>query len=151
MSVQNHTPLRLRQSADPQSKPLDDQSLSNGRPKEAEPLARSAESVDLAEVREVVEHEPQDEEVKQFVEVKKETPDIPLDVKQAGVQASGTTQFPSYQSIALPLSDDKILVGQNAPITSSLRWLSTLAQFILSQAHLTIKLVHGKATRVFKK
>lgn len=146
MSVQNYTPL-------------DD--LANGQSssaasglsyhKESEPLAPARESVDLSEVQEVVEHEPQDEEVKEFVEVKKDVPEIPEEVKKAGVESTAAVQFPSYQTIQLPLSDDKVIVGQKAPLTSSLRWLSTLAMFILWQAHATLKLIQGKPTRVMKK
>lgn len=144
MSALNYTPL---QEHTPKKYTPD-----HAVPKEAEPLSMSREtSADEAEIQEVVEHTQTDTEVKEFVEVKKETPEIPVEVQKAGVEVTASTQFPSYQSIKLPLSDDQILIGQKAPITSSLRWLATLASFMLSQAHITLTLVQGKATRVLKR
>ncbi len=117
-----------------------------GKPKEAEPIPSKLEKY---EVKEVVEHQPE-EEVRPFAQPRAETIEIPPDLKKIGLQATTTTQFPSYQNIKLPLSDDKIIAGLHQPITSSIRWLATLALYLLRQVHLALKVVHGKVVRVIK-
>ena len=113
--------------------------------KEAEPIA-----AEKFEIKEIVEHEP-DEEVEKFISPRAETIELPPDLKKLGLQTVSTSKFPSYKNITLPLSDEKIVVGQKAPITSSLRWLSTLALYILGQAHLGLKVIHGHVIRVLKR
>lgn len=117
------------------------------KPKEAEPAAATPEKY---EIKEVVEHEPS-EEVKPFVQPKPETIKLPPDLKKIGLQPVTTTQFPTYQNVKLPISDDKVVSGLHAPITSALRWLATLAIYILRQAHLTLKVVGGRVIRVIKR
>lgn len=115
-----------------------------GKPKESEPIPSRPEKY---EVKEVVEHQPE-EEVKPFMQSRAETIEIPPDLKKMGLQPTTTTQFPSYQNIKLPLSDDKIIAGLHQPITSSIRWLATLAIYLLKQVHLVLKVIHGKVVRV---
>lgn len=119
----------------------------SGSSKESEPFVLKQEV--SSEIQEVVEHRPE-EEVSTYVAPRAETIDIPPDLKQFGLQPAATTQFPSYQNIKLPLSDEKIVVGLHAPITSSLRWLATLAIYLLQQAHLGLKTIHGRVIRVIK-
>lgn len=114
--------------------------------KEAE-LPRKNEA---PQVQEIVEHEP-NQEVKPFVSIRPETIKLPSILKQFGLQPASTTSFPSYQNVKLPISDDKVLKGMHAPITSSLRWLATLAMYILLKAHLTLRVAHGKVIRVIKR
>jgi hypothetical protein len=114
-------------------------------PKEVEPIA-----TEKFEIKEVVEHEP-DEETEKFVSPRAETIELPPDLQKLGLQPVSSTKFPSYKNIKLPLSDEKIIVGQKAPITSSLRWLATLALYILGQAHLGLKVIHGHVIRVLKR
>ena len=90
-------------------------------------------------------------DLEQFVEVKQETIKIDPELKKMGLQPMEKTKFKEFQNIKLPLSDDKIAKGLHEPITSSIRWLATFALFLLQQSHLTLKVVHGKAVRVFKK
>lgn len=116
------------------------------KPKEAEPIPINQEKI---EIKEVVEYEIE-EEVKPFVNVRKETIKLPPDLKKLGLKAEETTKFPSYQNIKIPIADDKVLPGLHAPLTSSLRWLSTLAIYILARAHLTLKKIHGHVVRVLK-
>ena len=113
-------------------------------PKEAEPV--SAEF----EIKEPVEHNPE-EEVRPFVSPRAETIELPPDLKKLGLQAVSQSKFTSFNNIKLPLSDEKIIVGQKAPITSSIRWLATFALYILAHAHLGLKVVHGHVIRVLKK
>ncbi len=114
--------------------------------KEAEPIPKAGE----AAIQEVVEHRPE-EEVRPFIKARAETIKLPPDLTKMGVQATVTTKFPSFEDVHLPLTDDKVLVGLQAPVTSSLRWLATLAWYILQKAHLTLKKVHGHVVRVIKK
>lgn len=115
------------------------------RPTESEPM--SAKSSEPLVIQEVVEHEP-DEEVKEHIEVKPDIVKIPEEVKQAGVTATEKTDFPAYNNITLPISDDKIMQGLNEPISSSLRWFATFALMLLKQSHLKLKKIHGKVVRV---
>lgn len=112
--------------------------------KETEPY--NSPSHEFEEMKEVVEHEP-DEEVKNHVEVRKEAVEISEDLKKMGVQGTSPITFPSYQTIKLPLSDEKIITGLHAPFSSSIRWLATLAVYILRQSHITLKQVHGQIVR----
>ncbi len=114
-------------------------------PKESEPII-----TEKFEIKESAEHNPE-EEVRPFVSPREETIELPPDLKKLGLQAVSNSKFSSYKNIKLPLSDEKIIVGQKAPITSSLRWLSTFALYILAQAHLGLKVVHGHVIRVLKK
>ena len=122
------------------------QEFVRGTTKESEPIPTRKEKY---EIKEAVEHQIE-EEVKPFIQPRAETIKLPPDLKKMGLQPSTTTQFPSYQNIKLPLSDDKIIAGLHQPITSSFRWLATLAEYILKQAHLILKVIHGKVIRVVK-
>lgn len=113
-------------------------------PKETEPIGTEFE------IKEPTEHSPE-EEVKPFVNPRAETIKLPPDLKKLGLQTVSHSSFPSYKNIKLPLSDEKIVVGQKAPITSSIRWLATFALYILAQAHLGLKVVHGRVIRVLKR
>ncbi len=113
-------------------------------PKEAEPVSQ-----EKFEIKEVVEHDVE-EEVRPYVSPRKDTIELPPDLKKLGLQPVNTTKFPSYQNIKLPISDEKIIVGLKAPVTSSLRWLATLGVYLLAKAHLALKVVGGRVIRVLK-
>ena len=113
-------------------------------PKEAEPVA--AEKFEIKEPAE----DSVEEEVRPYISPRAETIELPPDLKKMGLQSVSHSKFPDYKNIKLPLSDEKIIVGQKAPIISSLRWLSTLALYILGQAHLKLKVIHGHVVRVLK-
>lgn len=117
--------------------------LGFGLPKEAEPIATEFE------IKEPVENNPE-EEVRPFISPRAETIELPPDLKKMGLQAVSNSKFSSYKNIKLPLSDEKIVVGKKAPITSSIRWLAEFALFILAQAHLGLKVIHGRVIRVIK-
>jgi len=114
-------------------------------PKEIEPIPQHE-----IEIQEMVEHEPE-KEVAPFINKRAETIHLPPDLKKLGVQSSTTSQFSSYQNIKTPLADDKIMSGMHAPINSSLRWLATLALYILKRAHLGLKIVHGHVVRFVRR
>jgi len=115
--------------------------------KESEPVLDKTEEYKM---RETIEYQPE-EEVKPFVNPVHETISLPPDLKRLGLQAPSSTSFTTYQNVKLPISDDKIVSGLHAPITSSLRWLATLAIYILSRAHLAIRVVGGRAVRIIKR
>lgn len=86
------------------------------------------------------------------VKVSSDQIEIPPDLQNLGVRHSGSnvpTQSSSQVStVVLPLSDDQVLKGLHAPIISAFRWLSIWCMRQLKKAHLVIKNVHGKMTRV---
>ncbi|GAB4218636.1 MAG: hypothetical protein Fur009_0350 [Candidatus Microgenomates bacterium] len=112
--------------------------------KEAEPIAP-----EKFEIKEVVEHKVE-EEVKPYISPRQDTIELPPDLKKLGLQSISSTNFQNYQNIKLPISDEKIVVGLQAPITSSIRWLATFALYLLAKAHLTLKVIGGKVVRVIK-
>lgn len=124
-------------------------SVSTRKRRESSTRKASREGQKELEIHEVAEHEPA-KEVKGFVKHRKEAIDVPPDLKSMGVSASAPTQFTTHTSIKLPISDDKVLQGLHAPITSSLRWLAELCLYILKKAHLTLKNVRGRVRRVVK-
>lgn len=117
------------------------------RPAEAEPIIHPAEK---SMVQEAVEREPH-QEVAKHIEVRPETIKLPENLKKIGLHASKTSAFSEYKNIKIPLSDDKVLAGLHAPITSALRWLATFAYYLLRKAHLTLKVVHGKVVRIIQR
>lgn len=145
MSNQNYTPIndliKKYKAAASFSK------VSAGMAKEAGPALSLQEKY---EIKEPVEYEPE-EEVKPYIRPRRETIKLPPDLKKMGLQAASSTKFPSYQTIALPISDDKVLQGLHEPIYSSWRWLATLAMYLLQRAHLTLKIIHGHVVRVIKR
>lgn len=144
MSSSNYTPIHALIQKYKKTRPH----IGGGYSKESAPIVTKQES-NPEEIQEVVEHKPE-EEVLTYVTPRAETIDLPPDLKHFGLQPATTTQFPSYQNIKLPISDEKITVGLHAPITSSLRWLATLAVYLLQQAHLGLKTIHGKVIRVVR-
>ena|SRR3989338_7183007 len=128
--------------------------LSSGSP-EGPRVSRDVESnpekheFDDNETLEIKEHEP-DPEIEEHVEVRKETVEVPPDLKNMGVQAHQPQHFSGAQKVQLPISDDKVLQGQKAPINTSLRWLAEFCIYLLRRAHIQLKIAHGKAQRIFK-
>ena len=116
--------------------------LASSFSKETEPA-----STEEVEYRRIVEHEPAPE-VQKYVEHRKETVKVPADLKKLGVIPREEAAFQKTEAISLPLTDEKIEEGLHKPITSSLRWLAELALYILKQAHLTLKKIHGHIRRV---
>ena len=113
--------------------------------KEAEPIPKK--EIEFKEVKE----KEVEEEVKPHIVKRQETIKLPPDIQKLGLKPVPTTEFPQYQSIKLPITDDKIISGLHAPVSSSLRWLATLALYLLQQAHLSLKVVHGRVVRVLRR
>ena len=113
--------------------------------KEAEPIPKK--EIEFKEVKE----KEIEEEIGPHVVKRQEIINLPPDLKNLGLKPISTTQFPQYQTVKLPISDEKIITGFSAPVSSSLRWLATLALYLLQQAHLSLKVIHGRVVRVLKK
>jgi hypothetical protein len=113
--------------------------------KEAEPIPKK--EIEFKEVKE----KEVEEEVRPHIVKREETIKLPPEIQKLGLKPVSTTQFPQYQAVKLPLSDDKIISGLHAPVSSSLRWLATLALYLLQQAHLSLKVVHGRVVRVLRR
>ncbi len=115
--------------------------------KEMGPAARSEEHKDF---RISVEHKELDEEVKPYIQVHEEVAEVPPVLQQMGVQATPTAHVQTQQEVKTLISDEEIVKGLHQPTTSSFRWLAELALYLLKRAHITLKTVHGKLTRVVK-
>lgn len=81
--------------------------------------------------------------------------ELPPDVKRLGVTQTGPTaplvaSTPSLQ-VSLPISDNQVVVGLHAQVTSALRWLALWCVKKLAKAHLALKVIHGKIVRVPEK
>ena len=68
-------------------------------------------------------------------------------LKKIGVKNTQDMKPVMEKEVELPISDEKIVSGEHASLTSSLRWLATFCVYILSKAHITLKVIHGKVVR----
>ena len=117
--------------------------------KEAGPPSRTIEAPVMPEMGE---DGAEQNELENFIDQEKENFELPDELKKAGLQTVGDNNLPAaFQNIHLPISDEKILNGHKAPITSSLRWLSEFCIYLLKQAHIGLKVVHGHVVRVIKR
>lgn len=116
--------------------------------KETEPLTNHQETI---KVQEIVEKELKDNELDRHVEIKPESVKLPSDLKKIGVQnTQASPDFSSYKNITLPLSDEEVMAGLQEPVSTSKRWISEFAKWLLMRVHLVLKKVHGKVVRVIK-
>ncbi|NTU73283.1 hypothetical protein HGB07_03885 [Candidatus Roizmanbacteria bacterium] len=121
------------------------------RPIETEPFATLSEPLSLDEVKEVEEIKEQDvvSDESSYIEVKRNDIEVDDELQQHGVQPTSTDPQEIDPTASL-LADEKIVKGLHAPISSSLRWLATLALYLLQRSHYTLKVVRGKVMRVKK-
>jgi hypothetical protein len=147
MTAQNHTDITLLVK-----KTEEDvfNSATWGRHESAEPFPAPKETPTHIEVQEIVEHQP-DADVQEYVEQTSSDVAIPADLKEIGVQSTHVVQYPHFNNIHVPLSDDKIIGGLKRPIDSAMRWLAEFCKYLLWKAHIRLKIAHGKAERVFEK
>lgn len=130
----------------------DDQIKTATLTKEGEPIDISAEKIDTSKI-EVIDTEPviEDKEIAKFIEVNRDDPQIHPELKKAGLLSVNTSSLDPKYKIQLPISDEKVIEGLHKPVTTSFRWLAEFALFMLKQAHLTLKEIHGKVVRVLQK
>ncbi len=116
-----------------------------GEPIEIAPERKSQPEMELEEKEPTIE----DKEVEKFVKVEKPHK-IELDptLKKAGLSAIDTTSLDPKHRIQLPIPDEKVIEGLEKPLSSSWRWLSELAMYMLHRGHLTLKKIHGHVVRV---
>ena len=143
MSQYNYTPI------DEIVKKYEEETEKYSAAKEAEPIQEEflKHDAEHIEIQQVVEHEP-DKEVSGHVRKRHEKVKLDTELKKAGVKTTEQVTFQKYDTIKLPISDESVVKGLHKPISSSWRWLSTLAMYILKKAHLTLKSVGGKIIRV---
>lgn len=143
----NYTPL---DTVDDINDEMDFPKAFSGSHKETEPMGKNlaVETIDAAQ-----EQQPEKgiEDEQQYITEKKVELEISEDLRTIGLQTADPGKFPTIENVTLPVSDDKVIIWQKAPITSPRRWLSTLATYILSGAHLTLRVVHGHVVRVFRR
>lgn len=116
-----------------------------GAPIEIAPERKSQPEMEFEEVEPTLE----DKELEKFIKVeKKHTIELDPSLKKAGLTAIDTTSLDPKHRIQLPIADEKVIEGLEKPISSSWRWLSELAMYMLHRGHLTLKKIHGHVVRV---
>lgn len=148
--IQNYTPIDDLIAKWEQEKRSLVSPVSGG--KEGEPVSVKQEMPTQSEVKSD-ESEPSQEtegSVEEYIQDVDDKIELDPELKKAGLQAIDTSSLSSFQRIQLPLSDEKIVEGRTKPLTSSWRWLAEFAYFLLRQAHMSLKKIHGKVIRVLK-
>lgn len=117
--------------------------------KEAESITASSEKI--SEIKSEIDITP--EVAKAGVKkINVESIELPPDVIKLGVTSSGVSQpvvsTINQPSVNLPISDDKVISGLSAQVTTALRWLSVWCIKKLQKAHLRLRVIHGKIIRV---
>ncbi len=118
--------------------------------KEGEPIEIAPEKKSQPEM-EMIETEPkvEDKEVSKFVKVERQhTFELDPSLKKAGLSAIDSSTLDPRHRIELPIPDEKVIEGLEKPVTSSWRWLSEIAMYMLHKGHLTLKKIHGHVVRV---
>ena len=90
-------------------------------------------------------------EIKEYITEVDQEPELHPELKKAGLQYVDSAKLSPLQKLQLPISDEKVVAGLQKPVTSSWRWLSEFAIYILGQAHIILKVIHGKVVRVVKR
>jgi hypothetical protein len=131
--------------------PLDLEELKKNR-QQSVLLNKESEPILTREIKieEVVESEPP-KEAAPYIQPRQELVNLSPELKKLGLREVSSTKFPATKTINLPLSDEKIVTGLHAPVTSSLRWLATLAEYFLKMMHIRLKVVSGRVIRVFRR
>jgi len=123
--------------------------------KEGEAILLSVESKEATGKSEFApfESEPAAErkEIKEYITEVDQDPKLHPELKKAGLQYVDSSKLSPLQKLQLPISDEKVVDGLHKPVTSSWRWLSEFAIYILGQAHIILKTIHGKVVRVIKR
>lgn len=135
----NHTPLKLG-TQPPVS------GTSSGAV-ESEPVRK----IDSVEIQEVVEHSIKDPQVSAHVEAREEVPNIVPDLARQGVRTDAAVKFPTYHTVKLPLSQNKIPPAMKQPVHESVRWLGTLSYYIMEQTKYKFTKSHESAYRFLRR
>ncbi len=121
--------------------------------KEGEPISLTSESLRQSEVilDEAAPKVENEKNVERYIQDVSDNIELDPQLKKAGLQVVDNSKLSPFHKVQLPIPDEKIIEGLDKPYTSSWRWLSELAVYILSQAHISLKKIHGKVVRVLKK
>lgn len=124
--------------------------ISTGSVEKAEPVGgQIIESKPIAEIQEAAKNEqPSQQNVQDYVQVHSQVPIIPTDVAAAGVAVSPAVLAAQEPVIELPLADEQIPAALKKPVSSGIRWIAEICVYMLRKAHLKLKTIHGKVTRV---
>jgi len=114
---------------------------------ESEPVR----TIEPVEIKKTVEHKITDEQVKPHIETHPEIPNISEDLKKQGVRSDSPTQFPTYKTVKLPMSQKKIPSAMKQPPFESIRWLGTLSYYIMEQSKYRFTKTHESVFGFLKK
>ena len=117
------------------------------------PAETSTSPDEQAEVDVTVEKDPdiEDTEVGEYLKTQNTDPEIHPELKKAGLQTIHRDSLDKKHKIELPIPDEEVLEGLHKPINTSWRWLAEIALFMLKQAHLGLKMIHGHVVRVMQR
>jgi hypothetical protein len=121
-------------------------------PKEAEPIQNVSDEpmIDESLIKETeIEHEIP-KEVQPYITVNEDALNVSPNLQRFGLKPVSPTGPSIFQSVKLPITDDKVIEGLHKPITSSWRWLSELSLYLLHHAHLALRTIHGHVVRVVR-
>jgi hypothetical protein len=104
---------------------------------------------DYVAVQEVAEHEPS-KEVSEYVDDRKEKVDLSKEAVDAGAVSTAAPNYPVYNILKLPISDNRVYKGLQAPANTSIRWFAEFCNYLLKRAHLHLKKIHGRIMRVIQ-
>lgn len=118
-----------------------------GQP-ESEPRPVPKEQQDHIEMHEIAEDEPLPD-ITPYLRAHNPKVKVPKSLKEIGVEAvENPIQYPTYKTVKVPLSDQKIVQGMKMPLDSSFRWLAEICIRLLRVAHVKLKEAHGTIRRV---
>ena len=155
MANQNHTPIQhlLEDGKKPQSTYISGSPEREPIPISPKPAETTSSPDQHTEVDVTVEKDPdiEDAEVGEYLKTQNTDPEIHPELKKAGLQTIHRDSLDEKHKIELPIPDEEVLEGLHKPINTSWRWLAEIALFMLKQAHLGLKAVHGHVVRVMQR
>lgn len=155
MADQNHTSIQhlLEEGKKPQSTHVMSSPEGEPVPISPKPAETTTSPDEQAEVDVTVEKDPdiEDAEVGEYLKTQDTDPEIHPELKKAGLQTIQSDSLDEKHKVELPIPDEEVLAGLHKPITTSWRWLAEIALFMLKQAHLGLKTVHGHVVRVMQR
>lgn len=123
--------------------PVDHLVNSSATPKESEPFVSKKDSLTVPEAPE---QEKYGQSVHHYIQQTNDTVNLPPELEKIGVEV--VDHSPAEDVLHTPMSDEKVIEGLHQPITSGWRWIAEFTKFLLRQAHITLKVIHGKVMRV---
>lgn len=94
--------------------------------KESEPLSNIPQKVSIETA---YEHTP-NPEVSSYINNRQDNVLISPELQGLGISSVNSTKFNSFETVTLPLSDEKIKEGLKRPVWDSFRWLAELTKAI---------------------